>query len=211
MITCGGLVSILLFLTVDEAEKLKDALLSVPRLVAQVEQSLLPSRSVLGESEASIGNAQPVVCNEKVVVVAVPAAAITKPSAKNTVPAAVTGLPSPAATNYGANIKFDNVDELAAIKVEVDKSDESGSEDSLIPEDWLEFRYHTLIHLAFVYCSHSMSLFSFSLTTKSVQRRLKINPRSALHYNSFSSEVCSTIVYCFKFVTINSHYHSSNT
>lgn len=94
------------------------------------------------------GNAEPVVCNE----LAVPDAAITLPSAENDVPPAVDGLPSAAFTSNCANIEVCNVDELAVVRLNVatDKSDDtnsSTSDDSLIPEEWLQFRYPTFIHL----------------------------------------------------------------
>lgn len=127
------------FLTAD-SKSLQVALHSIPRLVAQVEQALLPDQLVFG---------QPVVSRERATV---PADIIILPSAVGKSPAVVSNLPDAAminnnvvcndsvSTRNATNVRFGGDQCEANVDDDIDTGVDSDSSDTLIPESWIQFR-----------------------------------------------------------------------
>lgn len=140
---------VLFFCTTDNSQQIHAALLSLPKLLPRVEKALLTGRSDL--VQASNRNVQPVDSQVQDIVAAVPAAV---PSSEPS----DLGLPTAAGNNSDVVINKPLVvttkaDKVAVAKEDVDDNNSATPPDSLVPQEWLRFRYHI-----FTYCSYSVLL-----------------------------------------------------
>lgn len=158
---------------------MQDALLSIPSLLDLLKQTLLPDGSMIQHVGARDRNAQHDVSNEQNVMTAVPANVVSSPSAVMNLPAEVDSSPAVAVLNVDEVVldkhlvKWNGAAvELAGVKfpdilLELDNasssdSSDSSSPESLIPVEWLQFRYCTCVTLKLIFVNLAI-YFSFSL------------------------------------------------
>lgn len=125
--------------TTDISQQVHNALISLPKLLPEVEKTPLTGRSHLLQDVAYNRNVLPVDSKERDVEAAVPAAVPSaEPSDK--------GLPTAAVNNSNVDINMplvtkNEADKVSVVKEEVDNNKRgTPPSDSLVPQEWLRFK-----------------------------------------------------------------------